>query len=114
MNRTALLVLFGAILAIMLAVTSWASFVQPLWEWQGLTRVPDHAWTLATLVDAYCGFITFCVWVFYKERSWGRRVLWFVAIMALGNMAMAGYVLMRLVQLPRGADVTQLLTQRHG
>ena len=45
-----------------------------------------NLWTIATLVDAYYGFITFYVWVLWKETRALPRVLWFVAIMALGNM----------------------------
>lgn len=26
--------------------------------------------------DAYRGFITFYVWVVYKERGWTERILW--------------------------------------
>ncbi len=112
-SRTLLTVLFTLILTVMLCVTSWATLVQPLWQWQGLSRAPDHAWTLATLADAYCGFITFYVWVFYKECSVLRRVFWFVAIMLLGNIAMASYVLLALRRLPPQAGVQLLLVERH-
>ena len=47
---------------------------QPVWQWGGLTTPPDNAWTIATLFDAYYGFITFYVWVAYKERRWLPRV----------------------------------------
>jgi len=68
-----------------------------------------EAWFRATLADAYCGFLTFYAWVFYRERSWGPRGLWFVAIMALGNIAVSVYVLIRLFRLPAGAGPEQLL-----
>lgn len=113
MSRSLVTVLFTTILLVMLCVTGWASWTQPLWDWQGLVKAPDHAWTLATLADAYCGFITFFVWVFYKERRILKRVLWFVAIMLLGNIAMAVYVLLCLRGLPPGAGMQQLLTERH-
>ena len=111
--RSLLVTLFTLILLGMVCVTGWASFVQPLWQWQGLVRTPDHAWTIATLVDAYCGFITFYVWVFYKECSVLRRVIWFVAIMLLGNIAMSLYILLALRRLPPQAGVQQLLLERH-
>ena len=56
---------------------------------------PDP-WFRATLMDAYFGFLTFFVWVAYKERSWASRGVWFVAIMSLGNFAMSGYLLWQL------------------
>jgi hypothetical protein len=97
--RPVLTLLFGGILAAMLAVTTTASLRQPLWEWTGLVAEPDKWWTWATLFDAYCGFLTFYAWVFYKERGWGRRIAWFAAIMLLGNLAMATYVLLQLSKL---------------
>jgi len=107
--RTALLVLFGGILAAMLVVTVTASLHQPLWEWGGLTADPDRWWTFATLADAYFGFLTFYAWVFYKEAGGAARAGWFAAIMLLGNIAMAVYVLLQLVKLPAGAPLSQLL-----
>ncbi len=110
-TRTALIVLFAGILAAMLVVTSWASLVQPIWEWQGLANRPDHAWTIATLFDAYFGFLTFYCWVFYKERAAGR-IGWFAFIMLFGNIAMAIYVLRELFRLRPGDTVATLLTRR--
>jgi len=107
--RTALLVLFGGILAAMLVVTVTASLHQPLWEWGGLTAEPDRWWTYATLADAYFGFLTFYAWVFYKETRAAARAGWFVAIMLLGNIAMAVYVLLQLAKLPAGAPLSRLL-----
>jgi hypothetical protein len=109
--RTVLILLFAGVLAAMLAVTSWASVVQPIWEWQGLKNPPDHAWTIATLFDAYFGFLTFYCWVFYKERALGRAG-WFAFIMAFGNIAMAIYVLRELVRLAPGQPVSALLLRR--
>ena len=54
---------------------------------------------MATLFDAYFGFVTFYAWVFYKETSWLARIVWFVAIMGLGNIAMSSYVLIQLFRL---------------
>jgi len=110
--RTALLVLFGGILAAMLVVTVTASLHQPLWEWGGLRAEPDRWWTYATLADAYFGFLTFYAWVFYKETRAAARAGWFVAIMLLGNIAMAVYVLLQLAKLPAGAPLSQLLIRR--
>ena len=102
MNKTVLRLLFGFIFLSLLACTTWASTRQPVWEWQGLALEPDNGWTIATLVDAYYGFLTFYVWVFYKEVRALPRAGWFVAIMLLGNLAMSAYVLLQLARL-RGA-----------
>ncbi|HSQ69171.1 MAG TPA: DUF1475 family protein [Steroidobacteraceae bacterium] len=111
-SRRALQLLFGLILLSMLAITITASGRQPLWEWTGLVSEPDRWWTIATLADAYFGFLTFYAWVFYKETAATARVGWFVAVMLLGNIAMAVYMLIQLARLEDGAPVEQLLLRR--
>jgi hypothetical protein len=113
-SKTGLQIVFSTILVAMIAVTAWASLRQPVWEWGGLTQAPDNGWTIATLFDAYFGFITFYVWLAWKERRWGRRIGWLIAILLLGNMAMSAYVLLQLRRLPAGEPMATLLTARHG
>jgi hypothetical protein len=108
-GRTTLRLLFGAILVVMLAVTTRASLMQPVWGWQGLVTEPDRWWTMATLADAYCGFLTFYVWVFYKESGPAPRLGWLLAILLLGNIAMAVYVLLQLSRLRDDEPVANLL-----
>ena len=110
--RLVLTLLFGGILVAMLAVTTTASLRQPLWEWTGLVAEPDKWWTWATLFDAYFGFLTFYAWVFYKEARALARAGWFVAIMLLGNMAMAVYVLLQLRRLDAGQPAASILMRR--
>jgi hypothetical protein len=111
-SRRALQLLFGLILVSMLAVTVTASGRQPLWEWTGLVSEPDRWWTIATLVDAYFGFLTFYAWVFYKETTATARLGWFLAVMLLGNIAMSIYMLMQLARLEDGEPVERLLLRR--
>ena len=110
--RTSLRLLFGFVLISMIGVTSWATSRQPVWEWGGLTQPPDNAWTIATLFDAYCGFVTFYVWVVYKEARWLPRVLWLIAILLLGNIAMSTYMLITLFKLPADARIAQVLIRQ--
>ncbi len=112
--RAALRLLFAAILISMIGVTVWASLRQPVWEWGGLTQAPDNGWTIATLCDAYFGFVTFYAWLAYKERRWMPRIAWLIAILLLGNMAMSTYVLLQIRRLPKEAPMAALLTARHG
>ncbi len=107
--RHALKLLFGGILVLMLAITTTASLKQPIWDYGGLVNEPDRWWTMATLADAYCGFLTFYAWVLYKETSAAARSGWFVAIMLLGNIAMATYLLLQLRRLQPGEPLTKLL-----
>jgi hypothetical protein len=110
--RTGLKLLFSFILVSLAAYTSWASTQQAVWDWQGLVREPDRWWTIATLIDAYYGFLTFYVWVFYKEARAAGRIGWFVGIMLLGNMAMAAYVLRELARLRDDEPLQALLLRR--
>ena len=104
--------LFGAILATMLYVTVAAALDRGLFE-AGRELWP-HPWFRATLADAYCGFLTFYAWVFYRERSWTARGTWFALVMGLGNLAIASYVLLRLFRLPARAGVEELLLRPRG
>lgn len=64
-----------------------------------LNSFADNPWAIATLYDAYFGFITFWCWVAYKERGWIPRVAWLLLILTLGNIAMSCYVLIQLFRL---------------
>jgi hypothetical protein len=113
MNHRALKLLFSAVLLTMVSVTFYASTRQSILAWTGLTRGVDRYWTLATLCDAYAGFLTFYVWVLYKEtRAW-KRIVWFIAIMLLGNIAMSAYLLRQLARLAPGEPLSTLLSARH-
>lgn len=92
---------FALVLLVMLGVTTWASRFQALWDIP--REVGLHPWFVATLCDAYFGFLTFYVWLAYKERSWVSRGVWLLAILCLGNLAMATYMLWMLWRLPAGA-----------
>jgi len=102
--------LFLVILASMLWVTSWASLRCPLFAIP--PGVVGHPWFIATLFDAYWGFVTFCVWVAYKQTSWFARIAWFVAIILLGNVAMSAYCLDELFRTPRTGRLADVLTAR--
>ena len=71
-----------------------------------------NPWAVATLYDAYCGFLTFYVWVAYKERALSARALWFVLMMGLGNVAMSVYVLKQLMRLKQDEPAWVVLQRR--
>ena len=103
--------LFGGVRVSMLAVTTWASFQCPLFAVP--REVFQHPWFIATLFDAYWGFITFFVWVCAKENSGLARAVWLVAILLLGNIAMASYCLLELSRADPAAGIRGLLVTRH-
>jgi len=99
--------LFGIIFVFMVGMTAAASLKSNLFE--AIPAMFEHPWTVAALWDAYFGFLTFYVWVAYKETRTWTRILWFILIMALGNIAMSFYVLWQLFRLPKDASVEALL-----
>jgi Protein of unknown function (DUF1475) len=102
--------LFLVVIGSMLSVTTWASYRCPLFSLP--PEVATHPWFLATLLDAYWGFITFFAWVCWKQTDWLARIAWFVAIMLLGNIAMSAYCLAELFRLPPSGDIAHLLVTR--
>ncbi len=102
--------LFIAILLGMLWATITASRAENIFD--AGPRMMAEPWWIATMWDAYCGFVTFYAWVFYKEGNWISRIVWFVLIMTLGNIAMAIYMLMQLFRLPANAGWADLLLRK--
>ena len=77
-------VLFLTVIVSMLAITGWASSRCALFAIP--REVFTHPWFIATLFDAYWAFIAFYVWVAWKEQTLAARILWFIAIILLGNL----------------------------
>lgn len=98
------------VLVAMLAVTTWASLQVALWNTP--REVATHPWFIATLFDTYFAFLTFYVWLAYKETSNLARAVWLLAILLLGNIAMATYLLRELFRLPADATMEDLLLRR--
>lgn len=94
----------------MILVTVRTSLQMPIWE--AFATFGDNPWSVATLWDAYFGFLTFYVWVGYKESRWLWRTIWFVLIMTLGNIAMSLYVLIQLFSLKPSEEPWTILVQR--
>jgi hypothetical protein len=102
--------LFGFIFVFMLTATIHTAMRVSLAEaWPSYAANP---WAMATLYDAYAGFITFFVWVAYKETSFWKIALWLVLILALGNIAMSAYVLIQLFRLKADEPASRVLFRR--
>lgn len=98
------------VLVSMLAVTTWASSIVALWNTP--REVATHPWFIATLFDTYFAFLAFYLWVAYKETTLLSRGLWLVAILLLGNIAMAVYLLRESFRVPANARIEDLLLRR--
>ena len=103
-------IFFVVVLASMLAVTGWAASQCPLFSVP--REVATHPWFIATLFDAYWGFLTFYVWIFFQQTAALSRVAWLVAVLLLGNIAMAIYCLAALFRVPTTASFADIVTTR--
>lgn len=92
-------ILFAGIVIYMVCMTTWVSLHKSILLSPDEFSWAHSPWAVATLFDAYFGFITFYAWVFYKETGGVARLAWFVLIMGLGNIAMSSYVLIQLFRL---------------
>lgn len=100
-------VLFAAVLVSMLVFTITAAMDRGVFE-AGAELWPDP-WFKATLADAYFGFLAVYVWIAYKEKGWVGKIGWFVLLMALGNIAIAVYLLIQLFRLRADDPLEKLL-----
>jgi hypothetical protein len=106
----ALRILFIGVLVSMLAVTSWASSLCALFDIP--REVFTHPWFIATLFDAYFAFIAFWVWVAWKEQALAARILWFIAIILWGNIAISIYMLIELFRIRETSQLDLVFTAR--
>jgi hypothetical protein len=98
------------VFVLMVAVTAWASLDANVLV--GFQRLLADRWGVATLFDAYFGFLWFWLWIAYKEASLGRSLLWLLLLFTLGNLAMAAYVMIQLHRLQPGGGVEALLLRQ--
>lgn len=101
----------------MLIVTSWASTHESVVV--ALQRLPSDPWFIATMFDAYFGFIFFWFWVLYRERQSSlttshwiiRSIAWLIGILLLGNIAMAVYILLQISKFSPSDSLEKLFKQ---
>ncbi len=78
----------------------------------GYVTVCSEPWGLATMFDAYFGFMAFWLYVAWRENSNVARLSWFVALMLLGNFAIAGYALICLLNARGETDLGKIFFTR--
>ena len=95
--KTFLYLAFTAVLAAMAWVTVTASLDRSVLE--AASEIWNDPWGKATLFDTYFAFLTVYLWIAYRERGPGSRILWLLLILTLGNFAIAAYFLLALRKL---------------
>lgn len=108
--RLGLKLLFAAVFVVMVLVNLRATLAMNILD--SFPLFGSNPWAVATLYDAYCGFLTFYVWVAYKEQALWAKGLWFLLVMGLGNIGMSAYMLKELFRLKPGEPVWNLLQRR--
>ena len=108
--RKILFILFSAIFIAMISITITGILHENLFT-AGEQLWPDP-WFRATLFDAYFAFITFIVWVVYKEKTVVMKIIWTLLILSLGSIAMSFYVLMHLLRMGEKASWEDLLLRK--
>ena len=108
---------FSALFAL-IGVSVWATgHVSVVPAIQALFENPTvgfNPWFVATLFDAYFGFLWFWAWIAYKENHALKSFGWLIALLLTGNMGMAVYMLIQLKRLPVDATPQDLLLRRGG
>ena len=74
----------------------------------GYIVVCQEPWGLATMFDAYFGFMAFWLYVAWRENNNFVRFGWWVALMLLGNFAIAGYALSCLLGKAGESNLTKI------
>lgn len=110
MLKLFLKLLYSAIFIAMIYVSVVASLDKNIF--QAMKDLGPDLWVRATLCDTYFAFLTIWLWMAYKERGWVSKVLWFLGVMLLGNIAIAVYMLIQLARLKPGESFKELLVNR--
>lgn len=79
---------------------------------KGFETVCAEPWGLATMFDAYFGFLAFWLYVAWRERTVAARLGWLVALLLLGNFAIAGYALLCLFAAKEETDLGKVFFTR--
>jgi len=113
MIRPALLLWSLLVLAGLVGVSVWAtgivSITPAIQDLIDHPRAGSNPWFVATLFDAYFGFLWFWLWIAYRETRWLARIVWLPLVLLLGNIAMASYMLKVLWRLPAHATARDVL-----
>ena len=56
----------------------------------------ENPWGVATLIEAYIGFVFVAVWIACRERRAWMSVVWILMLFTIGNLVAALYVTLEL------------------
>ena len=108
MNATGVRLFFGGVLLAMIALSVQASLDRGIFV--ALEELWPDPWFRATLADTYFSFLTVYLWMAWRETGWGARIGLLIAVLCLGSIAIAAYVLTELWR--AGGRVDALFARR--
>lgn len=79
-------------------------------EWDFLGSIP---WMRATLWDFYANIFVIYLWIIYKERFIGLKIIWLILLICLGSIATCIYVLIQLFKLKPGEGIAELIGRKN-
>lgn len=82
---------FSVIALLVMAAVIAFGFVSGDFTGEG-SQIWGLVWGKVTLVDLYVGLAIFAVWVASRERRIVSTVIWWIALVVLGNLAAAVYL----------------------
>jgi hypothetical protein len=94
----------------MLVLCAWGGMHENVFT--AFARLAKDPWGLATLADCGFAFAAIGMWIGHRERSVAKGLAWTAAIMALGNLVIAAYVLGALLRLRPGEGMAELVRGR--
>ena len=103
-------VLFLGVLAVMTWGTIRASLAHSMFNIP--SAVTGNPWFQVTLFDAYFAFLSFCVWIAWKEQRLAARILWVITVLLWGNFAIATYMLIELFRIPANGSLDEIFTRK--
>ena len=54
--------------------------------------ITEMLWGRVTLIDIYIGFLIMIAWMLFRERSLAVKVIWTLAFLVTGNVAICVYL----------------------
>ena len=92
-----ILIIYGCCHALIMFITTlWASNINSILNTGHLFKSP---WFIATLVDAYLGFLIVYIWSLYTTKSIIKNITTLIAFICLGNIAIGLLVTYRAFQM---------------
>lgn len=101
---------FSSVLVVMVVASIVAGQDRGITE--AIPQLLRDPWVLATLIDLSFSLILFYSWVWWREPEAAPRLVWGLALLLLGNIATAAYMLRWLNRLKDDASLAEILLTR--